>query len=76
MPADEEQVVGAVCFFQNDDNRSVAVVVCEAQIGEVGGSSVWFVGAIGTDGTAGTDADVATAEEFEDDVATGTGAGG
>ena len=49
MPAEKEQVVGAVCFFQDDDDAvcvGAVDVVAQLEGCEVGGGAVCVVGAI------------------------------
>lgn len=74
MPTDQEEVVSAVGFFEDDgDGGGVgdAAVVLQAEVGEVGGGPVWVVGAVGADGAGGGDAYAAAAEEFDGEFASG-----
>ena len=49
VPAEKEQVVSAVCFFQDDDDAvcvGAVDVVAQFEAGEVGGGAVCVVGAV------------------------------
>ena len=43
MPADEHNVVGAVCFFEDDDDRGAVVVICEVEACEIGCHALWVI---------------------------------
>ena len=67
MPADEQQVVGAVGFFEDYDDGVVAIQVGDPQICKVGGSFVEFISAVGAYGTCGYDCYAAATKKFERD---------
>ena len=65
MPADEQEFIGAVGFFDDDDGRIAVVVICEVELGEIGCRAVMLVFAVGAGCSGGEDADAASTEKFK-----------
>lgn len=68
MPAEQEEVIGAVGFFEDDYDRvgaADAALVIQTQAGKVGGFAVCVISPDRTDCSGGCNADCASAEEFD-----------